>query len=118
MIETKMVQQVQASIANGETCIVNLTATWCPDCTEQAENLAQFADAFAEKSVPCYTLAVQVEKRVYLSDEHESFTESVGGHGFPRTVLVINGEIVDADNVEVISKEQLTELADKFVAQL
>lgn len=118
MIETKTLQQLQTSINNGETCIVNLTASWCPDCTDQAQNLALFAEAFAEKNVPCYTLAVQVEKRVYLSDDHQSFTESLGGHGFPRTVLVIAGKVVDADNVEVISKEQLSELAEKFLVQL
>jgi len=118
MVETKTVQQVQANIKNGETCIVNLTASWCPDCTDQAQNLALFAEAFAEQKVPCYTLAVQEEKRIYLSDEHQVFTESVGGHGFPRTVLVINGEVVDADNVEVISAVQLAELAEAFLAQL
>lgn len=118
MIETKTVQEVQASIANGETCIVNLTAAWCSDCTDQAKNLAVFSEALVTKQVPCYTLDVQVDKRIYLSEQHESFTESVGGHGFPRTVLVINGEIVDADNVEVISKVQLAELAEKFLQQL
>lgn len=118
MIETKTLQQLQACINEGETCVINLTASWCPDCTEQAENLAVFADAFAEKQVPCYTSAVQVEKRVYLSNEHQAFTDSLGGHGFPRTILVINGEVVDADNVEVISAPQLAELAKKFLEQL
>lgn len=118
MIETKTLEQVQASIDNGETCVVNLTAAWCPDCTDQAKNLPVFAEALATKQVPCYTLAAQVEKRIYLSEQHESFTDSVGGHGFPRTVLVINGKAVDVDNVEVISKIQLAELAEQFLAQL
>jgi len=118
MIDSKTVQQLQASINDGETCVINLTASWCPDCTDQAANLASFTQLFTDKKVPCYTLAVQEEKRVYLSEEHQALTESMGGHGFPRTVLVINGEIVDADNVEVISAAQLAELAEAFLAQL
>lgn len=118
MIETKTLQQLQASIANAQTCVINLTAAWCSDCTKQAENLAEFSELFASKNVPCYTAAVQEEKNVYLSEQHQAFTESVGGHGFPRTVLVINGKVVDADNVEVITAEQLVALADKFLAQL
>lgn len=118
MIETKTLQEVQASIENGETCVVNLTAAWCSDCTDQAKNLAVFAATLASKKVPCYTLDVQVEKRIYLSEQHESFTESVGGHGFPRTLLVIKGHVVDAENVEVISEEQLGKLATQFLPQL
>jgi len=118
MIETKNLKQIQAIIANGETCVVNLTANWCSDCTDQAENLSIFSEVLATQKTPCYTLAVQDEKNIYLSEEHQEFTEQLGGHGFPRTVLVISGQVVDADNVEVISQPQLTVLADKFVSQL
>jgi len=118
MVETKTLQQIQMSLANGETCVINLTATWCPDCTEQAVHLDAFSDKLASQQVPCYNAVMQIEKRIYLSDLHASFTESMGGHGFPRTILVINGNVVDADNVEVISAVQLAALSAQFMKQL
>jgi thiol:disulfide interchange protein len=118
MIETKTLKQIQAIIANGETCVVNLTADWCSDCTDQAENLARFGENLATKQISSYTLVVQEQKNTYLSEEHQTFTEQLGGHGFPRTVLVVNGQVVDADNVEVISEQQLTALTQQFFAQL
>jgi len=118
MIETKTLKQIQTIIANGETCVVNLTAEWCSDCTEQAENLTRFGENLATKQITCYTLAVQEKKNIYLSDEHKKFTEQLGGHGFPRTVLAVSGQVVDADNVEIISQQQLTVLAQQFVDQL
>ncbi|GLS90511.1 hypothetical protein GCM10007916_15780 [Psychromonas marina] len=118
MIEIKTLAQIKTIIANGETCVINLTANWCSDCTDQAENLNVFSEVLAKQKTPCYTIAVQDEKNIYLSAEHQVFTELFGGHGFPRTVLMVNGKNVDADNVEIISSIQLNELAQKFIAQL
>ena len=118
MTETKTLKQIQNSIESAETCVINLIAAWCSDCTDQSENLAMFAQILATHKVHCYSSVVQQEKNIYLSADHQSFTESVGGHGFPRTILIIKGKIVDADNVEIISSEQLTELANKFIQQL
>ena len=118
MFKNKTLQQVQNSIINAESCVVNLTASWCSDCTEQSRHLHKFSEALAIKQLAVYSLVMQTEKNIYLSSEHQSFTEALGGHGFPRTVLVINGKTVDADNVEIISAEQLTELANKFLLQL
>jgi len=118
MIINKTLEQLQNTITAGDTCIVNLTASWCSDCTEQSLNLATFSELLAEKKVDTYSLVMQEQKNVYLSVEHQQFTESLGGHGFPRTVLVINGKVVDVDNVEIISTEQLTELAKTFLLQL
>lgn len=118
MIESKSLEQVKMSIAALDTCVINLTAAWCSDCTDQSKNLDAFSEVLATKNVPSYTLAVQTEKNVYISTEHQRFTESLGGHGFPRTVLVINGKVVDADNVEVISLEQLKALSQQFLQQL
>ncbi len=115
MIKNENLEQIQSHITNGESCVVNLTANWCSDCTDQAKNLVLFTEILATQKVPCYTLAVQEEKNVYFSDQHQLFTELVGGHGFPRTVLVVKGKVVDADNVEVISEPQLNELAEKFI---
>lgn len=111
-------EEIQTSIAAGESCVVNLTALWCSDCTDQSQNLGAFSDALATKQIATYSVTIQEEKNVYLSEDHQAFTESVGGHGFPRTVLVIKGKVVDADNVEVITSEQLNDLAQKFLQQL
>ncbi|WP_022941645.1 TlpA family protein disulfide reductase [Psychromonas hadalis] len=118
MIKNSSLEQVQKSILTATACVVNLTAKWCSDCTEQAYHLPDFSHSLATKSLSFYTLAVQKDKNVYLSTEHQAFTELLGGHGFPRTVLVIEGKVIDADNVEVISAEQLNELLDKFTKQL
>lgn len=115
MIEKKTLEQIEKSITNAETCVVNLTAAWCSDCIDQAENFALFSERLSSKKVSCYTVVMQQTKNVYLSDSHQSFTELVGGHGFPRTLLVIKGNVVDTDNVEVISESQLNGLAEKFI---
>lgn len=51
MIKTNTLEQIQNRIANGETCVVNLTANWCSDCTDQAKNLAPFCDALSTKQL-------------------------------------------------------------------
>lgn len=118
MIKNTNLEQLQAIINANANCVVNLTADWCSDCTDQGKNLDTFAAKFEIKKIDVHTLSMQADKNVYLSGEHQHFTESVGGHGFPRTILFINGKAVDADNVEVISPAQLEQLADKFLQQL
>lgn len=118
MIKSRTLAQVKNSITALETCVINLTAEWCSDCTDQAKNLTSLSDVLEQKQIDCYTLVVQKEKNIYLSAEHQGFTELLGGHGFPRTVLVIKGKIVDADNVEIISQNQLNELSQVFLKQL
>ncbi|PKF60831.1 periplasmic thioredoxin of cytochrome c-type biogenesis [Psychromonas sp. psych-6C06] len=115
MIEDKQLALIETLINNGETFVLNLTAAWCSDCTDQGENLPLLCDALA---MPCYSMVVQQEKNIYLSAQHQAFTEQLGGHGFPRTILVVKGKVVDADNVEVISASQLTALAEQFKRQL
>jgi len=111
-------EQVQKKINKGDSFVLNLTASWCSDCTEQSSNLSAFNETLAVKNITVYSLMVQEQKNIYLSSEHQYFTESVGGHGFPRTLLIINGEVVDADNVEIIAIEQLNKLAQKFLTQI
>jgi hypothetical protein len=118
MIKSRTLAELKNSITALETCVINLTAKWCSDCTDQAKNLISFSDVLEKKKIDCYTLVVQTEKNIYLSDEHQRFTELLGGHGFPRTVLVIKGKIVDANNVEIISSKQLNELSKAFLKQL
>lgn len=118
MFKNKTLVQLQSSMTDAQSCIVNLTAKWCSDCTDQSHHLHAFSEAFSTKSIDVYSVVMQEEKNIYLSAEHQQFTESVGGHGFPRTVLFVNGTIVDADNVEIITTEQLGALAKAFLAQL
>jgi thiol:disulfide interchange protein len=118
MIKSRTLAELNNSITALETFVINLTADWCSDCTDQARNLTLFSDVLEQKQIDCYTLEVQAERNIYLSVDHQRFTELLGGHGFPRTVLVIKGEVIDADNVEVISKNQLNELSQVFLKQL
>lgn len=99
-----------------ETFVVNIIASWCPDCTvKQIVNLQMFSDLLAKTNIKLYQCTVQEQQGVFISDGHEDFTRQCGGHGFPRTVLIKNGQIVDSDNVEVLSLNDLTNLANTFI---
>ena len=63
-------------------------------------------------------LNVQIDKGVFIDSSHQMLTEQLGGHGFPRTILVLKGEIISSDNVEIISAQDLEILADTFKKQL
>lgn len=63
---------------------------------------------------PVYQINVQDVKNQYISAEHEALTVKFGGRGYPRTVLILNNNIVDPNNVEIISRAQLLSLANKF----
>ena len=114
MINYINAQQVEDVIKAEQTCILNLVAAWCSDCTKQSENFDSFAREFAVQDVPVYQVNVQNDKNVFLSSLEQQLTEKFGGHGFPRTILIKKGKAVDTDNVEIISAAQLTALADKF----
>lgn len=111
--------EVKSRIENKETFVLNMTARWCPDCVEkQIVHLPEFETGLSNSDLELVNLEVQREKRVFLSKEHELFVESLGGHGYPRTVLFIAGTAKDADNVEFVSAEQLKELSERFLSQL
>ena len=98
--------------------VLNIEANWCPDCTErQKPHLAEFASKLKENDIAFYQLVVQEQRGVFLTPEHEAFVESVGGHGYPRTVFFQNGSIASKDHVEIITSEQLTKLAEQFIAK-
>lgn len=106
---------VKSKIASKETFVLNIVAQWCPDCTErQAQHLTVFAEQLSEADLDIVELKVQEERLVFLSPEHEEFVETLGGHGYPRTVLIKAGEAVDSDNVEMITEQQLSDLATRF----
>ena len=119
MLTELSLTEVQTKISEKQSFVLNIIASWCPDCTEgQKPNLPEFAEQMSAIGFDVIDLLVQVEKRVFLTPEHEQFVAGLGGHGFPRTVLFKLGNSVDADNVEVISSEQLQELAERFKAQV
>ncbi|WP_156844019.1 hypothetical protein [Alteromonas sp. RW2A1] len=53
-----------------------------------------------------------------MTQQHHDFVDALGGHGFLRTVLFNDGVSIDSDNVEIISKEQLHALGEKFRSAL
>lgn len=118
MIKNINAEQALQLLDSKDTFIINIVAAWCPDCTDQAENTPTFAQHFFNLDIPFYLLNVQDSKNVYISDVHQQVTELLGGRGYPRTALIKQGVICDADNVEIISSEALQQLAEKFTAQL
>ncbi len=114
MIKYINAAQANELITSTNTCIVNIVAEWCSDCTEQADNFPHFAQTFSEKGISVYQVNVQKVKNEFLSDVHKELTTLLGGPGYPRTVLIKKGKIIDADNVEVLTDEALEKLAAKF----
>lgn len=116
MILDDSLHETLQRIERKESFVLNITAAWCPDCTErQAPNLPAFAVLLDSVGLMLVNLEVQKERRIFLSPEHQDFVDTLGGHGFPRTVLFVQGEAVDSDNVEVVDKASLTELAQRFL---
>jgi thiol-disulfide isomerase/thioredoxin len=118
-----MIKNIDPTKANqllnsNESFIINIVTSWCSDCTAQAENLPLFAEQFAIKGVAVYQINVQDVKNQYISAEHEALTVKLGGRGYPRTVLILNNKIVDPDNIEIVSSEQLLTLANRFSLRL
>jgi len=118
MIKQVSPQKIQQLIESKETFIVNVVASWCSDCTKQASHIDSFADLFSSINIHVFQINVQDQRNQFLSSEHKALTNQFGGHGFPRTILIKKGRIIDADNVEVIENDQLLQLAEKFQQQL
>ena len=117
MLTEEELTSVLMRINNKESFVLNITAAWCPDCTEkQLPNLQSFSEYVGAHLLDVVCLQVQIERKVYISEKHESFVLALGGHGFPRTVLYRKGMLVDADNVEIFTASGLTNLASRFIA--
>ncbi|MDX9817868.1 MULTISPECIES: PaaI family thioesterase [Desulfococcus] len=111
-------ENVSQRLSMGETFVLNIVAAWCSDCTErQRPRLPAFIRRLATERMPLFQMTVQQEKMRFISTEHEKMTEYFGGHGYPRTVLILNGEVRSADNVEIVDEEELIRLADAFIAE-
>jgi thiol-disulfide isomerase/thioredoxin len=108
-------QDVQDRMSKKDSFIVNVTATWCGDCMFlQKPLLPDFVDQMKADGLDVVSLVVQHERGVYLSPEHEALTQTFGGPGYPRTILILNGQIVDGDNVEVMTQTGINTMAARF----
>ncbi len=106
--------EVLERMKQNQTFVLNVVAAWCPDCTERQEpNFQGFVQKMEEAGIPVYQCCVQIERLVFISEEHESLTNGFGGHGYPRTVLIKNGKMADS-RVEVMDGLALSMLADEF----
>ena len=101
-------------VKNKQSFVLNVLASWCSDCTEQQVNIQAFSNLMAENQLEVLQLTAQKEKGIYIDADHQTLIEALGGHGYPRTVLVLNGKVVSSDHVEVISESDLTKLAETF----
>ena len=118
MIKELSPAQVRKRMKEGETFVLNVVTDWCPDCTQRQEpNLPQFISKLTEAGIPVYQCCVQQERLLFLSQEHEALTEEFGGHGYPRTVLICKGRMVDS-RVEVMDSLSLSMLADEYAAMV
>ena len=110
---------VKRRIAKGDTFVVNVVAAWCPDCTERQNlHFDSFAHKLKSHGIEVVQVNVQWTKGEFISAEHESMTTQFGGHGYPRTVLISHGHVIDQGNVEIISEEALSALAIKFMQRV
>ena len=118
MVQEQSPQELRKRMAAGETCVINIIAAWCPDCTErQQPHFQGFVEKIEAAEIPVYQCVVQEEKLVFCSAEHEALTDGFGGHGYPRTVLLIKGKMA-CSRVEVMDPLALGMLADEFIAKL
>jgi len=113
-LESLTYSEFEQKILNKDSFIINVVATWCSDCTEQGHHLQPFVVAVAELGLSVFEITAQEAKGEYISAEVAELIAQFGGHGFPRTVLINKGNIISADNVEMISEQALLQLAKKF----
>ena len=110
-------EQLRGLITKNEKLVLNIEASWCPDCTvRQRPHLAKFSKSLENAGIAFYRLIVQEKRGVFISDEYQAFVDSMGGHGYPRTVLFLRGDIASTNHIERIVEQQLDELAEKFIA--
>jgi thiol:disulfide interchange protein len=111
--------EINQRLAAGDSFVVNIVTTWCPDCTvRQAPHIDGFTQKMASNGIDVLQVNVQMRRGEFISLEHEQITHLFGGHGYPRTVLIKHGTIADHNNVEILSEEALSTLAQRFLQQL
>jgi thiol:disulfide interchange protein len=108
--------EVNRRMASGNTFVVNVVTAWCPDCTErQKRHIGSFAQKMKSHGIDVLQVNVQLLRGHFIDAEHEKMTTQFGGHGYPRTVLINHGNVADQNNVEIITEDTLSELAEKFI---
>ena len=101
----------------GDTFVLNVVTDWCPDCSiRQHPNLPAFVSRLAGAGLQVFQLTVQHQRLVFLSDDHEQMVERFGGHGYPRTILIVQGKEVESA-VEAMTGQDLAALADRFIVR-
>jgi thiol-disulfide isomerase/thioredoxin len=112
-------EQVDNYIQNKKTFVLNVVSSWCPDCTErQQPHFPAFAARLQAADISVYQITVQQERLVFLSKEHEKLVEMFGGHGYPRTVLVIQGVVQADSRVEVMTPFELDMMATEYIERV
>ncbi|TEW55925.1 hypothetical protein E2R68_02205 [Psychromonas sp. RZ22] len=106
--------EVNEKIENKQSFVLNIVATWCSDCMDQQENIISFVNELKQQELDVVQLIAQHEKGVFVDLAYQQLVEHFGGHGYPRTVLIKNGEAVSTSNVEIISETELLALATEF----
>jgi thiol:disulfide interchange protein len=106
--------EFEQKIQQKKSFVLNIVAAWCSDCTEQQPNIPAFEKAMNESQLDVFQLTAQHEKGLFVDNQHQRLIENLGGHGYPRTILILNGDVISSDNVEIISGHQLMILANKF----
>jgi len=106
-------------IASKRAFVLNIVTEWCPDCTDaQKPHTETFAAELRSANIEFYNLIVQKQKGEFLSELHEAIVESAGGHGYPRTVLWNQGQMLESDHIEVTELDALLDLANKFIQRI
>jgi len=106
--------EFEQKIQQKKSFVLNIVADWCSDCTDQKINIPVFEKEIAESHLNVFELSAQYEKGLFRDIEHQHLIENLGGHGYPRTVLIVKGKVISSDNVEVISEHALMLLAKNF----
>ncbi len=114
-VQSLQPEEVKQKMAAGDTFVLNVVTDWCPDCSiRQHPNLPGFVSRLAGAGLQVFQLTVQQQRLVFLSDDHEKMVEDFGGHGYPRTILIVQGKEVESA-VEVMTEHDLAALADRFI---
>jgi thiol-disulfide isomerase/thioredoxin len=117
-VQSLQPEEVKLKMAAGDTFVLNVVTDWCPDCSmRQHPNLPGFVSRLAGAGLQVFQLTVQHQRLIFLSDDHEQMVENFGGHGYPRTILIVEGKEVESA-VEVITKQDLAALAGHFISFL
>jgi len=115
LINEIQVGDLEKKINSGETFVINIVTDWCPDCSlRQRPHLPAFIEKLETAGIHFFQMSVQREQLVFISDGHQQITNKFGGHGYPRTALVLKGTIQEDSKVEIITPEGLEELAAEF----